>query len=161
MKIMKILMCIAMLFVVACDSDSGGLTPTADNLQGTWNVTNTCFSGTFPGYDYEDYDETFIGCQTIPSGTCVDTMEEYGFQEWAIIEDDVITWCNDEMGYEYCDDDPDTFILSGSTLTIFDSDGDSESASISLSSDGDTATTVQTVAEYGCSATITQTWVKQ
>ena len=43
MKIIKLLMCIAMLFIVACDSDSdnGGLT--VDDLQGTWDITNICF----------------------------------------------------------------------------------------------------------------------
>ena len=151
---MKQLMCIAMLFVVACDSDSdsGGLTPTADNLQGTWDITNICFSGTFPDND---------GCDD--ADDCIDPNDEYGFDQWVIIENNIITSCNNATGHDDCGyGEPDTFILSGNTITIFYSDGtDSDSATINLSSDGGTVVTVQSVTAEGCSATITQTWTKR
>ena len=122
---------------------------------------STCLSGTMPNYSYDSYEETFIGCQTIPSGYCMDTMEEYGYLEWTIIEGNQATLCNNEGGSTSCDDDPDTFILSGNTITIISSDGESNSSNISLSSDGSMATVVGTFSDDGCSATVTQTWTKQ
>jgi len=154
MKIMKLLMCIAILFIVACDSSDGGggLAPTTDNLQGTWDITNTCYTGTYP--DYAGSCESFP-----PGGFCIDTYEDYGYDAWVIIADNNITSCNNEAGNTYCD--YSTFILSGNSIVITDSYGESESYTLSLSSDGSWGTTAQSFNGYGCSATITQTWNKQ
>ena len=159
----KLLMCITMLFIFACDSSDGGNTATLDDLQGTWDITNTCLSGEYAnyGYDYENNEEVFLGCETIPSGYCIDTEEEYGFRQWMIVEGDQATACNDEIGSTECDDDPDTIILSGNTLTVISYDGDSQSFNINLSSDGGMVTLVSTQVEESCSITVTSTWTKQ
>ena len=154
MKIMKLLMCIAMLFIVACDSSDGGggLAPTTENLQGTWDITNVCVTGTYPDYDG--------GCQSYEAGTCIDPYAYYGFESWIIVADNSITSCNTETGTTSCDESS-TFSLIGNTIVITDSSGESESYTLSLSSDGNWATSSQSMNAYGCSATITQTWNKQ
>ena len=171
MKIMKLLICIIMLLIFACDSgDESYNAPTIGDLQGTWDITSTCSDGTYPDYEwYSDgyiYGENFIGCE--PINECVDSYGGYEYQEFVIISGDNITWCAYYPGYDYedsstqCDGFADTFILSGNTITIFDIyDGESESRTISISPDGSHVTIVQTIAEYGCSATVTQIWTRQ
>ena len=143
-----------MLFIVACDSSDGGggLAPTTDNLQGTWDITNICVTGTYPDYSYG-------GCQSYEAGSCIDPSEYYGFESWIIITDNTIASCNNETGNTSCD--YSTFVLSGNSILITDSWGESESYTLSLSSDGSWGTTTQSFNAYGCSATITQTWNKQ
>ena len=164
MRIIKLLMCIEMLFVVACDSDDdgGGLAPTIENLQGTWDSGYPCLSGTYPQYTYDSdgYNGFFEGCVSIN-----DCNDQWGNGEGLIIESNSMTWCQESEATgdgapDWCYD-TNTFILSGNTITIYDSYGDTESITISLSEDGGIATIVQSITEEDCYAIITQTWTKR